>query len=76
MSGLLGDIMTPQMEEAINEQQQPAGGITEQIARAQHSAILEKQERKAKERLQRSVVKRDRNRKKNKLSRAARRKNR
>lgn len=74
MSGLLGGIMTPQMEEAINEQ--TSGGIAEQIARAQHSAILAKQERKAQERLKRSIKKRDRNRKKNKLARAARRKTR
>ena len=70
----MGQLMTPQMQEDIDERTN--GSMQEQIQRAQRNAILAKQEYKAKERLKRSIKKRDRNRKKNKLARAARRKNR
>lgn len=71
------DPMLPQMREELEEQRiQQTGGIFSEIRRRQSEAYYEKQEKYMKRKLQLSIIKRNRNRAKNKRARHARRKNR
>lgn len=70
----IGELMTSQMQEEIEEQTK--GSVMDQIQRAQYIASQKKSIRMAQDRLQKTIKKRDTNRRKNKAARKARRKNR
>ena len=70
----IGNLMTPQMKEDIDEQTK--GSMQEQIQWAQRRAILEKEESKVKQRLAKTLRKKTTNRRRNKAAKKARRKQR
>lgn len=72
MSGLLGSMMTPEMEAEIDEGTE---SLMAKLQNEQRKVLMAKRQRKAQERLDQTIRKRDKNRRKNKAARQARRKN-
>lgn len=65
------DLLTPQMRDDIQDR-----GLMAQVHHKQRQAVLEKRERAMKERLRLDIMKRNKNRKRNKRARQARSKQR
>ena len=73
----MGDLMTPQMREDIEQNEiDQSGGIMGLVQSKQRQAYLEKREKFLRVKLQHNQIKRNRNRARNKSARRARRKQR